>query len=467
VVVSNSFSSATSQVANITVQTDLAPPTLTNVVAYGGSVNEVILSFDKLISEQSATNLSTYAFTSGGLTISSAALGTNGTSVILQTSQQQYLQTNTLAINGLLNVAAFPHPLYTSVTFQSGVSYYLQALSYGPVRYFRFDETNGTIANSDVSVLDSLTTAEGTYANSPVLGVPPLVPNTSGTAVNLVGASSNKISWVDSELDLTATNTTIPFFSNRTIQFWFKANSLPYATAATNHAPPLWVEGAGSRYLAVYLYGTNTTTTNPGSALLAFTGGNLIAKDGAGSPWGATNGEPQNAVYVSTPVTTNQIYHVVAVLEGNATPANGQLLLYTNGVLAASTNGAGYLYNHTGDAPRVGVGTDAFLQNGVAFVNKDFFDGVIDELSLYDSVLSSNQVAELYQFGLAPPVVTVLTPVIGSFYIAGTNITITWSGPAQLQRTTNLNSPFTNVTGATSPYSEPATNGNAFFRLAQ
>jgi hypothetical protein len=322
-------------------------------------------------------------------------------------------------------------------------------------------------------VLDTLITAEGTYKNSPVLGVPPLVPNSTGTAVELVSAATNSISWADSEKDLTATNAASPrilAFTNRTIEFWFNANVLPYATAVTNHAVPLWIEGAASRYLSVYLYGTNTTTTNPATALLAVTGGNLIAADGggAGTPWGATNGQPQNAVYASTSVTVGQVYHVVAVLAGNVVPANGQLLLYTNGVLAASTYGAGYLYQHTGDAPRVGVGTDAFRHDGIPFVNTDLYNGVIDELSLYNTVLSASRVATLYQIGSEPPLAatTVEPPIFGSWSITGKTLTITWNGTAELQRATNLLGPFTNVPGATSPYSEVATNGQAFFRLA-
>ena len=106
----------------------------------------------------------------------------------------------------------------------------------------------------------------------------------------------------------------------------------------------------------MYLYGTDSTTTTPGQAQLVFNAANLIKDDGGiGSPWGITNTGPLvNAVYVSAPVTTNVVYHVVAVLQGNASPALGQLLLYTNGVLAGSDHGAGYLYTHTGDAPRVG-----------------------------------------------------------------------------------------------------------------
>jgi hypothetical protein len=383
------------------------------------------------------------------------------------------LQTNTLAINGLLNLAAFPHALNTNVTFQSGVSYYLEALADNPVRYFRFDETNGTIANSDVSLLDTLVTAQGTYHNSPLLGQPPLVPNSAGTSIQLVAANSNNVSFVATEKDLTSTNATDHAYTNRTVEFWFKANTLPSVNGSAIQAPPLWIEGAASRYLAVYLYGTDSTTTTPGQAQLVFNAANLIKDDGGiGSPWGITNTGPLvNAVYVSAPVTTNVVYHVVAVLQGNASPALGQLLLYTNGVLAGSDHGAGYLYTHTGDAPRVGgAGAGAARADAVAFTNIDYFNGTIDELTIYNTALSPARVAAHYQIGETPPLVVVPlaaapTAAFSAYSVTGGNFTLTWTGTGQLERATNVAGPYNPVSGAASPYSERATNQQVFFRL--
>jgi hypothetical protein len=152
-------------------------------------------------------------------------------------------------------------------------------------------------------------------------------------------------------------------------------------------------------------------------------------------------------------------------------PANGQLVLYTNGVEAGSVSGAGYLYTHTGGAPRVGVGSVGFRADGVAFSNTNFLNGVVEDYSLYNSLLSPARIATHYQIGLTPALVpTVSTgtpPVIGSYSTAGGNFSITWSGTAQLQKATNANGPFITISGATSPYFEPTTNARAFFRLIQ
>ena len=471
----DSFSSATSSVANVAVQTDLAPAALTNVVAYGGTLNQVVLSFNKLLNVASATNLATYSISAGGvgLNITNASLNAAGTAVTLYTGPQSNRQTNSLNINGLLNLAAFPHALYTNVTVLSGVSYYQETLADGPVRYVRFDETNGITANSDVSVIDSLTTAAGTYNNGVTLGVAPLIPNSTGNAVQLNSVSNNYVSFNSTEKDISSGT-----FSNRTVEFWFEANSLPYAqtdqsgTVTNNHAPPLWIEGAGSRYLAVYLYGTDYTTTNPAAALLAINAGNLISKDGPGGLWGATNLGARFAVYTTTTVVTGQVYHVVAQLQGATDYTDGYLLLYTNGVLASSVSGAGYLYGHTGGALRVGVGSGAYRHDGVPFSASDYFNGIYDDLTIYNTVLSPARIAQHYQFGETPPlvprVVPVTTPpVIGSYAVVGGNFAVSWSGTAQLQRATNLTGPFIPLPGATSPYFEPTTNQQVYFRLAQ
>jgi hypothetical protein len=171
-------------------------------------------------------------------------------------------------------------------------------------------------------------------------------------------------------------------------------------------------------------------------------------------------------------VTTGQVYHVVAELQGNAVTANGQLLLYTNSVLAAVTNGAGYSYGHTGGAPRVGVGSGAFRHDGIALSNTDFFNGVFDELAIYNVALSPARITAHYQTGLTPPLVatapvSVSVPVFAGYSIAGSQFNLNWSGTAQLQRATNISGPFITIPGAASPYNEPTTNGQAFFRLIQ
>jgi hypothetical protein len=487
VAVRNAFSTATSSVANVVVQYDLAPAAVTHVEAYGGGVNKVVVSFNKWLNHANATNLANYSINAGGLPVYKAQLSPDGTTVTLSTGQQQNLATNTLAIQNLLNYAVIPAPLNTSATFRTGVSFYQEAWADGPVRYYRLDETTGTAINTDVTVVDTLAQAQGVTQNGLVLGVPPLFTNSTGTAVQFGRGHTNFIQFQAKQWDVAGTNTGNSSglqFTNHTAEFWFKANSLPYAQnitdtngnpAVTNHAFSLWSEGANQRYFTVYLYGTDTTTTNPSQASLYLNAGN-IANDGPGAyqQWGTLAGGADFAVKVSATVTTGVVYHVVAQLEGRADEADGHpigsLHLYTNGVPAGDSDlPAGILYSHAGTNIRVGQGTSNFRHDGYQF-GTETFDGVIDDIVIYNALLSPERIAAHYQAALTPPLprlIPPVPPVFSSLSLIGGSFGITWTGAGQLQRATSASGPFLAVPGAVSPYTEPATGQQVYFRLAQ
>ena len=489
--VSNNFSSVTSQVATVAVQLDQNPASVTGIAGYAGAVNQVQIQFNKQLDPVTATSLATYAIDT--LVINSATLSSNGTEVTLYTSQQQNLQTNHLTITGLYDYAAEPHALTTNLTFGSQVSYYQETLLDGPVRVYRLDETNGIAIHSDVTVVDSQATAQGTTHGTgygPILGVPALYTNSVGTAIRFVGGYTNYIQFPAKEWDVSGTNTGAnsglgPVFTNRTVEFWFEANTLPYASnytdqfgnpQTTNHAVPLWTEGANARYFNVYLYGTDTSgNTNPSEAGLYVNAGN-IANDGPGAyqQWGTLAGGAPYAVFVPATVTTNVIYHVVAQLAGEAEPVlgdpEGELYLYTNGVyIGESDLPAGLLYAHAGTFIQMGQGTSNFRHDGFSFETADTFDGVLDDFTIYNSLLSPDRISQHYAAAQTPPLVAraVPPPVFAGYSLKSGAFGITWSGGAQLLRSTNVAGPYVPVPGATSPYYEPATNQQVFFRLSQ
>jgi hypothetical protein len=83
--------------------------------------------------------------------------------------------------------------------------------------------------------------------------------------------------------------------------------------------------------------------------------------------------------------------------------------------------------------------------------------------------LSPARIATHYQIGLTAPLVVTppAPPVIGKFSVSGGGFNLTWTGSGQLLRSTNVAGPYLPVTGAASPYYEPATNQQVFFRLVQ
>jgi hypothetical protein len=89
------------------------------------------------------------------------------------------------------------------------------------------------------------------------------------------------------------------------------------------------------------------------------------------------------------------------------------------------------------------------------------FNGNIDEVAIFNSTLSSDQVYSLYQSALGqvvPPALTI-TPVPGGSQIR-------WTGGTLLQ-STNLLGPWITNPAATSPYTVSPTNPQQFFRAGQ
>jgi hypothetical protein len=90
------------------------------------------------------------------------------------------------------------------------------------------------------------------------------------------------------------------------------------------------------------------------------------------------------------------------------------------------------------------------------------FSGNICQAAIYNYALSPDQVQAHYVAGTTTQVN--LTLAIAK---SGNSATITWSANAMLQVSTNAAGPYTDVNGATSPYTVPATNKAAFFRLME
>ncbi len=428
--VSNDFSTVTSSSANITLSTDLTPPHLTTIQAVAGSINEVRLTFDESVDPITGVNIGNYNL--GALAVLSASVSTNGLGVTLQTAPQQNGQTYTLAITGLKDRAAAGNVLNTNVVFATAASYVDEILADAPVRYWRFEETTGTAVATSVARLDSASASSATLVNGPKLGVPGLVSNLIGsTAIQFIASTGSRLT-VPNGSDL---NAVAGPWAKKSFQFWFNASSVPApdTTGLAAATAALWEQGAASRNISVYLW-RDPANPNPDEAALVFNALNNVAADGVGSPYGPPGG---NAVFDQSTIKTGQTYHVVAVFDGDNTGLNGNLILYVNGVEVGRIGGVGQIYNHTGDI-QIGHG-NGLIHTGE---NGDLgpFDGVIDELSLYNTALSAERVSELYQIGNTVP------PAFVRIDTANSDLSdrITLAGqPVHLEVATTGNGPFT------------------------
>jgi hypothetical protein len=412
--ISNGFSGLVTTPQQVVIQPNLAPPSVVSVKGVAGSINKIFLTFNQTLDPVSAVNLATYY--SPYFAVNSATLGADGSSAVLATTQLRYRATYPLAIAGLQDTYAAHNALTTNITFTAGLSYDDEVLGDAPVRYYKLNETNGTVAYTLTTGGDTVNT-NGTYDNAPILGIPSIVPSaTNDTAVEFVAVNSNQVA-IPNNGDINVTRGPWP---QRTIELWFNANGFPIGAqpgdsalnAQTHSVTGLWEEGGNLRDIGIYLWNptgiTNAVVTNPANALLCFTAYNST-DDGPGSPFGLLLSPP---VFITYPVTTNVTYHVVGVLDGDTTGTNGELRLYVDASLVGrTTNGVGQIYDHNG-AVHIAGG------NGRSHLNVSgvwgYFNGIEQDVSIYNSVLSSNDILAHYEAGIGTSLATTIPPTLVS-----------------------------------------------------
>jgi hypothetical protein len=100
-------------------------------------------------------------------------------------------------------------------------------------------------------------------------------------------------------------------------------------------------------------------------------------------------------VFVSAPVSPGVRFHAVAVLD------HCTFKLYLDGAQAASAAGVGRLIGHGGDVGIGGQNDDCgYDDRGDASGDKFFFKGVIDEVAVYNGLLTDAQVAAHHATGV-------------------------------------------------------------------
>jgi hypothetical protein len=392
--VSNAFSETTSAPQAVVIQPDLSPASVAAISGVAGGVNQVRVTFNKPVDPDTASRLTSYS--SPLFRISEALLQGDGRTVILKTTQLRVGIAYPLTITGVKDRSAQANVLNGGANFIAGLTYKDEVLADNPVRYFRFEETAGTVAATATASGDRFNT-NGVYQNFPILGVPSLVPSAIGEyAAKFVRANTNYVA-VPNGGDINDFRGPWP---KKSYEFWLTADSFPtVAPAGANSAAVqfattagIWEEGGNLRSVSVYLW-RNPAKLNPGEAELTFHSYN-DTPDGPGAPFGLRQNPP---VFVTATVKTNTVYHVVAVQDGRTDSRDGELRLYVNGALASrSTNGVGQIYNHNGDVQIARGNARSHLDISAVYGS---LDGTLDEVSTYNTALSEDRIRAHYLAG--------------------------------------------------------------------
>jgi hypothetical protein len=274
-----------------------------------------------------------------------------------------------------------------------------------PVAYWRFNETNGPTAFDAVNGLDA------TYGAASVLGLNgPQGPTFPGLeswnlAVGVSGASS-----------------------------WPTAPPLNLNTNAVTILAWLYPNGNQPNYTGILI------SRNGGDA----SGFNYTTNNLLGYTWNNNSSATYNW-YSGLQVPLNRWSLVALVIS----PSNAKAyLINTNGLFSATNSIA-----HNAEA----FSASSWIADDMGSTGRAF-NGVIDEVAVFNYSLSATQLQQLYTVATTIPTVTI------TIQPSGTNLVLTWPS-GTLQQSDTLTGPYTNVSNAISPYTASPAATQQFYRV--
>jgi hypothetical protein len=301
-----------------------------------------------------------------------------------------------------VEASAEPRYATTSFAFPSAIA------SNIPVAYWRLNETNGTTA------IDSAGLFNATYG--------------SGVAQGVAGPRPADF------LGFEVTNTAAEFF-NGVNNSWLTMPALNLNTNTVTISGWIYPIGAQAGYTGlVFCRGGSTVAGmnfNSAGTDVGYTWNN-----DSGS-WGWSSG-------VQPP--PDQWSFVALVIQPSSATV---YLINTNGLFSA-TNALSHpnqAFSGTGT-----IGTDTYASTARVF------NGVMDEVAVFNRALTASQIQQLYANGHQLPQVQL------GFGFSNANLSLNWP-QGTLQQSSNLTGPWLAVTNAAGTFTISPTNDSSFFRI--
>lgn len=310
------------------------------------------------------------------------------------------------------------------IAYPDGSLYEATVRSLGAAHYYRLNETSGTNA------WDFIGGKNGSYGTSAVLGQPGPTPDTA-----FPGFASTNYAATFQFLDPNDLLPVAPWNLN--------TNTVTF----TAWIYPQFNEGNGG---IVFTAGTNNMVCG-----IRYDGGYLNENglDGnIGYSWGNDFGIQTWNSGITAP---HDEWSLVALA---VSPTDATLYIINNEGVQSAVNTAIHPVQAFDATEYIGT----YPLEGALGNNN--FNGQIDEVAIFTSTLSSNQVYALYASGLNQMVNQPPSPI--TLTVVGGNIQLEWTGGTLLQ-SPNPSGPWDPVPDATSPYSVSPTNSRLFFRTQQ
>ena len=256
-------------------------------------------------------------------------------------------------------------------------SYSERILSSEPFAYWRFDEEDaGPLANlgSAAITANSLNNIEHGEDG---------LADPDNAAIRFPGLDEDSDPFVGSQINISNSsfiNAGGPWEA-KTIELWFSADD-----PDTIDEQLIYEQGGSTRGITIYVQDGQVHV-----------GAHNSANDDGGiaSPWPAGVGEERGLAVVSTDIDADTAYHLAMVYEGDATGFGGTITGYLDGESFGTVDDIGLLFGHTDGVSLGGVRSQALFASGI-IGNEDptlhYFQGVVDELALYDRALSAGRI---------------------------------------------------------------------------
>ena len=280
-----------------------------------------------------------------------------------------------------------------------------------PFAYWRLDET----AAGSLTNLGTNSGETATYTGALEVGVPGLA-DPDNTAVRFFGFDEDlevggKVDIADSSFS----NAGGPY-AEKTIELWFSADD-----ADTFDEQILYEQGGSTRGMVLFI--------REGEV---FVGAHNSNNDDSGvsSPWPAGTGGERELAFVSTAIESNTPYHLALVMEGDEDGFEGSIKGYLNGELFGEVDGIGRIFAHTDDIAIGGVRAQTLFDNGLLGDDAPdlrFFQGVIDEVALYNRALTEGRIAIHFGDDISGDINGDGTVDLGDFLVLSSN----FNGPGE------------------------------------
>jgi hypothetical protein len=418
-----------SDTVELTVIPDEEPPQIVSVVPAG--VSALTITFDEPVEQTSAETTDNYGV-SDGVTVSSATQITPAV-VRLLTSAITSEQTYTVTIGGVEDLYGNAIPAGTEFTFVARILGYSDIiLADGPVAYYRFEETSGTVALNEGT---SGASGNGRYVwgdepneteQEAKTGEGPRPPDFFG-----FGPANNAAQFDGPDL-LDWVDTGNPFLQNLgefSLEYWVRPEG------GRDDEPSLWQNRIGivGQNDAIEYGFINPTTIQ-------------IWTPGGGS------------LDTTYPFADGEWHHVATIATGD------DIRNYFDGELVG-TGGSPAGGDYGGSDFNVHIGG-----GGVFDATGNYFTGLIDEVAIFDKAIPAERIAAHYQAALGNFILPDPDRTFTTISLSGDQVTFSWD-PAggTLQEAPSVDGPWTDSADQSNPNTVTVGGGGMmmFYRIAE